>query len=74
MNIDLNQDQRDALEGLMDVCGVQAVLEALSIICGEKADHIEASYDDAVTAKAWRTVEGEMGCASTSKNVAAISR
>lgn len=73
-NKDLNQDQRDSLEALMDECGVQAILEALSAICGEKADHIEQSYNDSITAKVWRTVEGEIGCASVSVSISAVSR
>jgi hypothetical protein len=42
-----------ALEALVDAHSVHAVLLDLAFICGEKADHIRANWQDPVTAKAW---------------------
>jgi hypothetical protein len=58
---DLHQDERVSLEHLMDVCGVDAVLMALSEICGEKAVHIAENWQDASLAKRWATLEGAIG-------------
>ena len=58
---DLDKDERVALEYVMDVCGVDEVLMALSEICGEKAEHIAVNWQDAGLAKRWATLEGAIG-------------
>ena len=42
------------LECAMDEYGVDEMLCAMSRICDDKADHIEASYSDVSTAQWWR--------------------
>lgn len=46
----LSQSQETEMELLIDRNGLPELLSALSRICDEKADHIEASYSDASTA------------------------
>ena len=41
------------LESLIDKHSLAYVVEMLARICSEKADHIRASYDDALTARRW---------------------
>ena len=41
------------LEELIDTYNVETVLDAIAGICGEKADHIRASYDDRALARVW---------------------
>lgn len=72
MGRDLERGERDTLESLIDAAGLCAVLQALSEICGEKADHIRASYSDAVTARAWDSACGVVGVASADPHVMAI--
>lgn len=63
MSRDLTQAERDTLESLIDGAGLSPVLEALSLICDEKAEHIESSYGDKGLARQWRTACGVIGCA-----------
>ena len=43
----------DALERLVDTNDIYTVVYTLSRICGEKADHLRANWQDRVTAKEW---------------------
>jgi hypothetical protein len=43
------------LEQMIDTHGLASVLETISTICAEKADHIRANYDDRTLARAWQT-------------------
>ena len=58
---DLDKDERLIIESMMDGCGVDAVLMALSEICGEKAVHIAENWQDVSLAKRWATLEGAIG-------------
>ena len=58
---DLNQNERNELETLVDACGIDSVLMALSEICGEKSEHILSNWQDTILAKRWATVEGAIG-------------
>jgi hypothetical protein len=62
---DLTKQEAESLEHLIDLCGVQAVTEALSTICGEKSEHVAANWQDKGLARAWATAEGALGVAST---------
>ncbi len=66
MSRDLTQPERDALEALIDAAGVTPILEALSGICDEKAEHIRANYEGESdpTARRWATGCGFIGCAA----------
>jgi hypothetical protein len=73
-NRDLTPAEQQQLELLVDATGVQAVLEALSTICGLKAEHIAENWQNASLARAWRSAEGRIAICSTSRDVAAVSR
>ena len=49
----LNGEETDRLEALIDNTSLQEVLIALDVICGDKAGHIRANYQDNKTAAAW---------------------
>lgn len=42
-----------ALEGMVDMTSVAAVLEALGNICYEKAEHLREAWQDHGAAKTW---------------------
>jgi hypothetical protein len=73
MNRDLNNVERDALEAILNVTNLNAVVQALSEICEEKADHIATNWQDAGLAKQWRTAAGKLGVTSTTREVMAVS-
>ena len=69
MTRDLNQQEQDAIEAIIDGTSLKAVLEAISAICEEKADHIQANYNDPATARVWNEACGHVGCTSVSVRV-----
>ena len=58
---DLNQTELDQLETLIDAVGIESILMGISDICGEKADHIRANWQDNVLARRWDVVAGAVG-------------
>ena len=72
-NRDLTPAELNQLEMLVDATSVNAVLQALSEVCGLKAEHIESNWQDTVLAHHWRVAEGAIGCAATSREVLKIS-
>ena len=64
-NRDLDQAELYSLEALIDVAGIEAVLQGLSEICGLKAEHVAQAWQDTPLAKRWATLEGALGVAST---------
>jgi len=56
-NRDLDQAELYSLEALIDVAGIEAVLQGLSEICGLKAEHIAQAWQDTPLAKRWATLE-----------------
>lgn len=65
-NRELDAQEREALERMIDNTDIIAVMTALSEICGEKADHIEANWQDKPLARAWRNACGAIGCTAAS--------
>ena len=49
----MTQDATSELETLVDRHGLSNVIEALSIVCAEKADHIQTNWQDNVLAGSW---------------------
>jgi hypothetical protein len=49
-----NQDRVEAIEKLVDTSSLLDIVAALELMCHEKADHIQASYQDSVLATHWR--------------------
>jgi hypothetical protein len=56
---DLNQTELDTLEALIDSAGIEAVVQSLSEICGLKADHIAANWQDTALANPKRCCEND---------------
>jgi hypothetical protein len=48
------------LERLIDATSLLDVLTGLSLVCSEKADHIRSNWQDAVTARPWRTASNRL--------------
>lgn len=49
----LNQAAKDTLEMLIDHNSLDAVLDALSVICAEKAEHLTSNWQDKAAARDW---------------------
>lgn len=73
MSRDLFNSERDELEKLVDTASLQAVLEALSEICGLKAEHLCANWQDSLQARLWAQAEGRIGITATHKDIEAVS-
>lgn len=43
----------DDIEDLIDKYGLEGICDAISHICGEKADHVRSTWQDEPMAKAW---------------------
>lgn len=72
-NRDLNAAERDQLEALVDVTGLNSVLMALSEICAAKSDHIAESWQDKALAKQWAGAAGAIGITVCDRYVFAVS-
>ena len=60
-NRDLTIIEAHDLENLIDRCGIDSVLMALSDICGGKADHVLTNWQDRALSRRWATIEGAIG-------------
>lgn len=56
----LNPAECDQLEAVIDKHSLEAVLNALTDICGAKAEHIRSNYQDSVTARPWEAMGGRL--------------
>jgi hypothetical protein len=63
----------EALELLIDATSLSDVLQQLSEICFEKADHISASYDDQALARKWQSASNRLCVIATKSWVEAVS-
>lgn len=63
-NRDLTPDEKVTLEKLVDAANLEAVLQALSEICGEKAEHISSQNDRDPDIRAWEKASGIIAIAS----------
>lgn len=70
----MTQTDRDDLENLIDSVGLFAVLESVSGIASEKADHIRASYQDPQTANCWDCAALAIEISTRDEYVRAVSR
>jgi len=48
-----NSEDKEKLEAIIDTFGLFTVLEAISDICGDKAEHIELNWQDVTLAQTW---------------------
>ena len=65
MGRDLIAVEKIALETLIDACGIEAVLQALSEACGAISVIVATDQQDAARAKCWAMLEGALGMLST---------
>jgi hypothetical protein len=49
----MTDDLETTLEALVDAHGLTNIVEALAVICAEKAEHLRANWQDKTTARAW---------------------
>ena len=49
----LTQDERNTIESLIDSSSLANVVDALTTICYEKADHIDSNWQDHGLARMW---------------------
>jgi len=50
----INAPLAEQIESLVDQYSVKELLEALADVCCEKAEHLEANWQDGESAKPWR--------------------
>lgn len=58
--IDKTSSLSDALEMCVDRSGLANLLEVLAIVCEEKAEHIQANWQDRALAGAWERTAKEL--------------
>jgi hypothetical protein len=61
MGRDLDENERARIESYIDAAGIDAVLMAISEICGLKSEHIAHHWQDVALAKRWARLEGAVG-------------
>ena len=70
----LTPDQSRALEALIDADDLKSVLETIADICGGKAEHLRANWQDPVAGSNWdRAARAVLRCAGSAR-VADVSR
>lgn len=65
----LTQAERDTLEAMIDRTSLTAVLEGMFDVCGDKAEHVRANWQDEHTAEVWDIAQDIM-----SSTLARVSR
>ncbi len=66
-------DTVEAVEALVDKHGLQHVLTALELMCGEKAAHLRANWQDRASARTWLKAGSAIYKAACNTNVEAVS-
>ncbi len=56
----LTQAERDTLEAMIDRTSLTSVLEGMFDVCGDKAEHIRANWQDEQTAEVWDVAQDIM--------------
>lgn len=73
MSRDLSEAEKATLEQLIDAATLSAVLEAISEICGAKAEHIRHSWNDTALARYWDNACGRVGITVATSEVQRVS-
>jgi hypothetical protein len=58
--LELTQVDRDTLESMIDRHSLAAVLDALTVICHEKAEHLMSAWQDNNAARSWTESAGRI--------------
>lgn len=62
--MELTTKDKETVERLIDAYGLNDLLSDIGSICAEKAEHIQASYSDHVSADTWNIAATNMKIAS----------
>ena len=74
INVDSGTDQNAGhLEQVIDDCGLLETVLALSLICEEKAIHLESNWQDARAAALWRRAAKILDRAAATASVGDVS-
>ena len=74
INVDSGTDEHAlALESAVDACGLLETVLALSLICEEKAIHLESNWQDKVAARRWRGAAKILDRAAATASVGDVS-
>ena len=71
---DLTGDEIFAIKRMIESAGLCAVLQEVSILCGEKAESVRAFKLGEDVARCWDSASGIIGIASVDKVILAIGR
>lgn len=58
--INVESQLAHSLEGLVDATSLEAVIDALIRVCNEKAEHLEADWQDGTSAMAWNKAAAKL--------------
>ena len=70
----LSKEQITTLEQFVDSSSLATVLDALSTIAFEKAEHIHTNWQDRALARAWESAGQKLALASINKSIQTVSR
>lgn len=65
--------QQDALEALVDACGLDLILGSLANICAEKSDHVLTNWQDRKLADAWLHAMNKLDLLSIHETIRRVS-
>jgi uncharacterized protein with HEPN domain len=74
MNRDLTKQEAETLEAIIDASSLQAVVMALSEICGEKSEHVLTNWQDKALAREWAEACGQLGVLAVTGAAGRLSR
>lgn len=69
----MDEQDKTALEMLMDKYSLKTVLEAISEICHEKAEHVQSAWQDDKLSAAWAAAGQFMDVAANRRAVERVS-
>lgn len=61
MNGHATIEQTEQVEKLIDTLGLHNLLGTISVVCAEKAEHIETNWQDHALAKKWNAASTKIG-------------
>lgn len=63
----------EEVERLIDASSLLDMLTAIECVCGEKADHLRANWQDGLTARRWEQASKAVGHCVRMPGVSAVS-
>jgi hypothetical protein len=68
----LTREEKMALEMMIDASGISEILETLSVLCAEKANHVISSYNDEILAAVWASTSRKLRFVSNVPSIRAL--